>query len=436
MSAVMLESVATDAPSASPQMPLAPRSVAATGLPETFLVELAAKAIYLKGTAHLSELTQQLRLPAVALEELLGFMRTERIVELTRRGTIQGDVSFTLTEAGRARAAEALRKSYYTGAAPVAFDAYVEQVHRQSIGHLQVTREALDAAYQGMIVGESLREKIGAAMNSGRPMFLYGPAGSGKSYLAASLTRLMAGTVAIPYAFLVGGEVVQVFDPQVHRRVDAEARPSGVDGKARTDERWVNCTRPVIVTGGELRLEMLDLRLDPSNGFYQAPPHLKANNGLFIVDDLGRQLVTPEQLMNRWIVPMDRQTDCLSLHTGTTFELPFDLVLVFATNLAPHQVADEAFLRRIGYKIHVGPVDEHDYAEILKAVCSEFGVRYEADGAETLMALHRRLERPTLACYPRDLAGMIRDYATYYGKAPELTPGTVIWAWHNYFTAN
>ncbi len=436
MSVATLEPAVAGTEEGSAPIPPAPRSVAATGLPEIFLVDLAAKAMLLRGISHLTELAQLLRLPAVALEELLGSMRTERLVELTRRGAVQGDVSFALTDAGRARASESLRKCFYVGPAPVALEAYVQQVRRQTIGNVRVTREALDAAYEGLVVNDSLREKIGAAMNSGRPMFLYGPAGSGKTYLAQSLARLMHGTVAVPYAFFVGGEVVQVYDPIVHRGLESEPHPLAFDGRARPDERWVPCKRPVVTTGGELRQEMLELRLDPSTGFYQAPPHVKANNGLFIIDDLGRQLVTPEQLMNRWIVPMDRRTDYLALNTGTTFELPFDLVLVFATNLAPRDVADEAFLRRIGYKIHVGPVDEQEYRAILKAVCAEYGVPYDEAGAEMLLAQHHRLERPTLACYPRDVVGMIRDYGVYHGKPPELTPNTVIWAWHNYFTVN
>jgi hypothetical protein len=417
-------------------MPAAPHTLAETGLELPFLAELASKAIFLRGAARLVDLVQQLRLPAAPLEELMVFLRAEHIVELLRRGPTQGDVSYALTEGGRQRAAEYLRRCHYVGAAPVTLEAYVEQVRRQSVGRMQVTRAAMDEAYRDLVVRDGLREKLGAALNSCRPMFLYGPAGSGKTYLAQTLSRMMHGTVAVPHAFVVDGEVVKVFDPKVHRPVNADARTPGIDARARGDERWVNCRRPTVVTGGELRIDMLDLQLDRSSGYYQAPAHVKANNGLYIVDDLGRQLVTPEQLMNRWIVPMDRRKDFLALHTGTAFEIPFDLVLVFATNLVPEKVADEAFLRRIGYKIHVGPVEEDEYLEILKRVCAEFQVNCHADGVQTLLVLHRRMERPMLACYPRDLVGMVRDYSTYQGSAAEFTPPNVVKAWHSYFTVH
>jgi hypothetical protein len=435
MNLALLESARLDQAQPPAVVPAAPRTLADTGLDMGFLVELAAKSIFLRGAARLLDLVQQLRLPAAPLEELMAFMRAERVVELLRRGPTQGDVSYALTEGGRQRAAEYLRRCHYVGAAPVTLDAYVDQVRRQSVGKMKVASATLDAAFEGLVVSPTLRERLGAALNSGRPMFLYGPAGSGKTFLAQSLSRMMFGTVAVPHAIVVDGEVIKVFDPKVHRPVEASARAPTIDASGRCDERWVACRRPTVVTGGELRLEMLDLQLDRSSGYYQAPAHVKANNGLFIVDDLGRQLVTPEQLMNRWIVPMDRRQDFLALHTGTTFEIPFDVVLVFATNLEPEKVADEAFLRRIGYKIHVGPVEEGDYLEILQRVCAEFQVSCDQEGVDALLARHRRLERPLLACYPRDLVGMVRDYALYQGTPAEFTAANMVKAWESYFTA-
>lgn len=434
MNVALLESAKPLEAQQSAGVPAAPRTVADTGLDLGFLVELAAKAIFLRGAARLLDLVQQLRLLAAALEELMAFMRAERVVELLRRGPTQGDVSYALTDGGRQRAAEYLRRCRYVGAAPVTLEAYVEQVRRQSVGRMTVASEALDAAFEDLVVNPVLRERLGAALNSGRPMFLYGPAGSGKTFLAQALSRMMVGTVAVPYAFVVDGEVIKVFDPKVHRPLEASERPATIDAAGRRDERWVACRRPTVITGGELRLEMLDLQLDRSSGYYQAPAHVKANNGLFIVDDLGRQLVTPEQLMNRWIVPMDRRHDFLALHTGTTFEIPFDVVLVFATNLEPGRVADEAFLRRIGYKIHVGPVQEDEYLEILRRVCAECQVRCDREGVDALLSRHRRLERPMLACYPRDLVGMVRDYAIYQGRPAEFTPANLEKAWESYFT--
>jgi predicted ATPase with chaperone activity len=417
-------------------LPDAPRTLAETGLPDQFMVELAAKIFLLRGQQRLTELAQRLRLPAVVIEELLDFMRAERLVELVRRGATHGDMLFALTEQGRARALDFLRRCRYAGAAPVPIDVYVAQVRRQSVRQMQVTRADVAQAYKGLVVRDELSQQVGAAMNSGRPLFLYGPAGSGKTYLAESLVRLLKGGVAVPYSILVDGEIVQIFDPLVHRPLAEAGREQSLDARSRTDERWVLCERPIVIVGGELRLEMLDLRFDPSAGFYTAPPHVKANNGLFIVDDLGRQIVKPEQLMNRWIVPMDRRRDYLSLHTGTSFEVPFDMVLVFSTNLTPSDVADEAFLRRLGYKLHIGPVDENDYREILRIACAERQVPFTEAAFAELVGLHRQYKRPLLACYPRDLVGLVVDFSTFAGIAALLSPGKLERAWHGYFASH
>lgn len=413
--------------------PSAPRRLVDTGLGEQTLIELIAKLLYLRGSMRLIDVAQQLRLPTAILEETLGFMRTERVVELLRRGVSAGDVDFGLTESGRARAAEFLRKCRYAGPAPVTLSDYTAQVRRQSVADMRVTQADIADAYRGIVVRTELRDLIGAAMNSGRPMFFYGQAGSGKTYLAESLVRLLHGNIYVPHALIVDGEIIQVFDPMVHRTVDAESTPNGIDNRARIDERWVRCARPVAISGGELTVDMLNLKYDHMSGFYQAPAHVKANNGLYIVDDLGRQQMRPEQLMNRWIVPMDRRRDYLALHNGGSFEIPFDVKLVFSTNLTPEAIADEAFLRRLGYKIHVGPVSESEYQQIFKQVCTEFGVAFDIDTFDFLLGLHRRLGRPTFACYPRDLIAQVRDYAVYREWPVNLTPQLIDWAWHCYF---
>jgi predicted ATPase with chaperone activity len=306
-------------------------------------------------------------------------------------------------------------------------------VHRQGITAMRVTQHDIQHAYRDLVVRESLRDLIGAAMNSHRPMFFYGPAGSGKTFLAESLLRLIRGTIHVPYALIVDGEIIQVFDPMIHRRVDAEKPKGSLDNRTRGDERWVACHRPVAISGGELTIDMLNLQYDHVAGYYQAPAHVKANNGLYIVDDLGRQQIKPEQLMNRWIVPMDRRRDYLTLHTGGSFEIPFDVRLVFSTNLAPKAIADEAFLRRLGYKIYVGPVSESEYERIFRQVCVEFDVEFHAGTFEALLNMHRRLSKPTFACYPRDLIAQVRDYATYREWPVDLTPQLIEWAWHSYF---
>ncbi|HJV26058.1 MAG TPA: ATP-binding protein [Aromatoleum sp.] len=416
--------------------PRAPRTLEDTGLPLLFLVELATKLLFVRGQMRLTEISHRLHLPATVLESLLAFMRAERVCEVMRRGETDGDILFELTDGGRARAAEYLGRCKYAGAAPVSLAAYVAQVERQSVTKMCVTRERVNDAFRGLVINSEVRDQLGAAMGSGRAVFLYGPAGAGKTFLAERLSLLLDGDIAVPHAILVDGEIIQVFDPLIHAPVDADGHQGGLDNLMRPDLRWVRCRRPMAITGGELTLRMLDLDYDASTGFYQAPPHVKANNGLFIVDDLGRQLIKPEQLMNRWIVPMDRRHDYLALHSGTKFTLPFDVVLVFSTNLMPSEVADPAFLRRLGYKIHIGPMNEDEYRNIFTAVCEERGVPFNQTAFTTLLNEYHKVHRqPLLACYPRDIINQIADLARYRGEPARLTPDALHWAWHNYFAS-
>jgi hypothetical protein len=252
------------------------------------------------------------------------------------------------------------------------------------------------------------------------------------------LARLLTGDIAVPHAVEVGGEVIRVLDPLVHRPARiAEGTCLTIDNRQRTDARWVLCERPVVVTGGELTLEMLDLVFDSRAGYYQAPPHFKANNGLFLVDDLGRQLITPRQLLNRWLLPMEQRHDYLMLRNGAKFRIPFDTLLLFATNLEPAEVADDAFLRRINYKIYVGEVEVDDYRRITREACAAHKVLYTDEAFEHLVQhYHVRHARPLLACFPRDLVGQIADYAAYLGHRPELSGDMLHWAWHNYFASH
>lgn len=422
--------------SGSATPPTAPRTVEEAGLDEQMLVELVGKILYLRGNMPLIALAQQVRLPATIVEGICEFMRTSRLVEMLRRGATSGDADYGLTEHGRSRANEFLRKCRYAGPAPVTLHSYAKQVQIQSFADMRITRAHVDAAYRNLVIRQELRDLVGSAMNSGKPMFLYGPSGSGKTFLAESLMRLLRGTIHVPYALVVDGEIIQVFDPIIHQPVVAESTQpasSGIDNRQRVDGRWVACRRPVAISGGELTLSMLNLHYDRLSGFYQAPTHVKANNGLYIIDDLGRQLVRPEELMNRWIVPMDRRHDYLSLHAGGSFEVPFDVKLVFSTNISPKTLADEAFLRRLGYKIHVGAVSDSEYELIFRGVCDEFEVGFSAEAFEYLLDMHRREERPTFACYPRDLISHVRDYATYREWPVALSPQLIDWAWHSYF---
>ncbi|WP_298832658.1 ATP-binding protein [uncultured Piscinibacter sp.] len=416
-------------------LPRAPQTPEETGLSGTFLVELVAKVMYQLGLTRLTELSAHLCLTGSVVEALCQFMRRETLLEVTRRGQHEADVQFELTQAGRARAAEWLARNSYTGAAPVTLESYTERVRAQSVVRQAITAAQMQAAFADLIVPAGLVEQLGTAINSARPMLLYGPAGSGKTYLAEQMQRLLVGAVAIPHAIAVHGEVIRVFDAQCHRLVAEEGAPrTALDNRGRPDARWLLCERPCVVSGGELTLEMLDLSFDGRAGYYEAPPHFKANNGIFIVDDLGRQVITPRQLMNRWVVPMERRHDHLMLRNGGKFTIPFDLVLVFSSNLRPDQLEDPAFLRRIGHKIAVGELARADYEEIFRRACANEGIAFAPElFARLLDDYHRGRGRPLLACYPRDLLHLIASRSRYLGAEPALSPELIEWAWQAYF---
>jgi DNA-binding PadR family transcriptional regulator len=415
-------------------LPAPPQTPEDTGLGFLFLVEHLCKVVCLHGQMRLADLSAHCRLPLGVLEPVLAFMRAERLVEVSRRAETAATVAYTLTDAGRSRAHEFLQKSQYAGVAPVPVKSYVERVRQQSVRDVRVTQERIATAFEGVVIRPSLLEQFGSAMNSGRAIFMYGPAGAGKSFIGEQLGKLLVGHVAIPHAILVENEVIQIFDPLVHQAVGMSAASTSLDRGGGSDTRWLSCHRPVVATGGELTLAMLDLQFDERARFYQAPPQIKANNGLFIVDDLGRQLVSPQSLMNRWIVPMDRRVDYLALHTGTKFMVPFDVIVVFSSNLPPASLADEAFLRRLGYKIRVGTLDEAEYEAIFKQECQKLGIPFSERGLHfVLHKLHRDYETPLLACIPRDLLAKLRDFAEYHGSEPCLSEELLEWAWNNYY---
>lgn len=421
-------------------LPRAPRTPAETGLPFLFLVELVAKMLFVRGQVRLVELSAHLKLSVSVLDPLITFLRAEKLCEVTRRGDsgTDADLTYNLTDLGRARAAEFLARNAYAGPAPVTLAAYNAQIMAQSVAQMCITREDMANDFTGVVVSPILLEQLGAAVNSGRAIFIHGPAGAGKTYLAERMTGLLKGNISVPYAIVVDGEVVQIYDPIVHKPVnDASEKSSSFDKRTPLDTRWVRAMRPAVVTGGELTMDMLDLQFDHGTRFYQAPPHLKANNGIFIIDDLGRQRCSPVELMNRWIVPMDRRVDYLSLHTGYKFQVPFDVIVVFSSNMPPEQLADGAFLRRLGYKIHVGALTEPQYEQIFRQVCEQIQVPYSGEAFQYLLnELHYKEMRPLLACYPRDILAQVRDLARYEGKAPNLDARVLDWAWNNYFVGS
>jgi len=413
-----------------------PISLEATDLPTSVVIDLLLKHLQRGSDTSIAELGAQLALPLPLLEGLLGFLRDERFVEVPRRGSFDADVRYALTDAGRARADEALRRNQYVGPAPVSLADYVARVQRQRIGGARIAPERVEAALASLVLEPELVATLGAAMNSQRPLFLYGVSGTGKTWLAEHLVEVVDGAIWVPHAIEVDGEIVQVFDPAVHRRIDLGVADESLDRSRQPDGRWVLCRRPVVRLGGEMTLSMMDLERDPLTRFYKAPAQLKANNGLLVFDDLGRQRSSAHAILNRWIVPLDRRVDYLSLHTGMSFQVPFDVQVIFSSNLSPASLDDPAFVRRLGYKVRLGALDEASYRRVFRQACERAGVAHDETAAECLVhELHARSGMPLLPAYPLDLVLKVRDRAVYQGVETRLTPEALRWAWTLYFAA-
>ncbi|HTI16718.1 MAG TPA: ATP-binding protein [Trinickia sp.] len=408
----------------------APRTVEDTGLPTVFVGHLVLKSTLLNGHSSFADLVQRHCLPVTVLEDVLAFLVREHLAVVTRRGATDLDVDLQLTSAGRTVASEELARCSYCGPAPVPYESYLDTVREHSVHRQRITFSDVRTAFGDMHIDAALLDAAAASLNAGRPVMLHGPAGSGKTFLAERLGRLLRGDVPIPYALYVRGEIVQTYDPLLHH----DASPPA--GSAIGDKRWRICQRPVVLSGGELTLEGLDVRYDAVAGFYHAPPHMKANMGLYVVDDLGRQRVAAHDLLNRWIMPLDRGIDVFTLKSGVRFSSPFDVWPVFSTNLDAATIGDEAFLRRLGSKLRVGPLSLVDYRSVFESACTSLGLTATPDAFDYLLHhLHRASGRPFLACYPRDLLELVAASADYRASPREVTSSALSEAWGSYFGA-
>jgi len=416
------------------QLPPQPKTVRETGLELPLLAELLAKQLFSSGKTHLPVLTTRLRLPINVLREVLDFMVAEQLAEVAWRGDTDIDVQYQLTTAGRQRTVAWLERSPYTGPAPVPLEAYRAQVQRQSALLRSVAAEDVASEFSGDCQPASVQELAGAALHAHRSLLLHGPSGSGKTTLARRLGRLLQGTVSVPYAILMGEEIVQVFDGAVHQPM-AQAAGRPVGERRSTDSRWALCHRPVLHMGVELTLDMLDLRHDPFSGCYQAPPQVKAAGGMAIVDDLGRQRVPAAELLNRFAQALDTGAEHLVLQGGRKFAVPFDVTLIFITNLEPQSLLDPSSLRRLGYKVHVGPIGESAYRTLFRQQCRALNIVPDEVALGYLInELHRGAGQPLLASFPRDILSRIADFATFTGKPPAMSVATVDQAWSSMFT--
>lgn len=426
--------------------PPEPTSIASTGLNAGFLNDLVLKVVYFHGAITAKEIGEAVRLPFLGvLDKILEFLKLEEYVDIigAQGGFSERSFQYALAGKGRIKIAEVLERSQYAGPAPVPLSDYTAVSQRQAIGDLVVDGQAVRRAFDHLVVSDRMLDKIGPAANSARSLFLYGPPGNGKTTIAEGIANMMSGLVLVPYAVEVDGQVIKVFDPLNHKPVDqppasaAEpARPERepLAGQRLPDRRWVLCQRPQVVVGGELILEQLELIFDPIAKVYEAPYQLKANNGLFLIDDFGRQKCRPQDLLNRWIVPLEKKVDYLALQTGKKLQVPFDVLIVFSTNLSPKDLVDDAFLRRIRHKIEVPNPSPDEYREIFRLVCHAKQIPYSDDGLRYLVQEHYMKGRRELrSCHPRDLCDQILDEAKYRGVVPAMTKELIDRACEAYF---
>jgi len=417
---------------------LAPRPtrLSDTGLSETFIADLIAKHLFDRGTLSLGELSAILALAGSIIESVLNFMRTEARVEVRPGQASTAGLAYTLTERGRVTALDAMMRSGYLGPAPVPLKNYAQVARAQTIHSRSVTHDAMCTAFDDVVLADEMLDRIGPALNSGRAIFLYGPAGTGKTFISQRLCRLFRHPTLIPHSIAIDDSVVQIFDPLIHKQLCLKPTSDNLKLEKGHDPRFVVCERPVAITGGELTAEMLEINYEPSTRLYEAPLQLKANNGLFIIDDMGRQKVSPAAVFNRWIVPMEEKRDYLTLGSGRHFTVPFDVVLIFSTNIHPLELAEEAFLRRIGYKIEFGTLTVEQYEHIWRDACAAYEVEYEAHVLDYVInELHTRNQVSLLPCHPRDLLGMAVDHAIYEDNSRNVSIDHLRWAWDNYFVS-
>jgi predicted ATPase with chaperone activity len=403
--------------------PLAPRTIEQSGLTLDLIVQLVLKTLLYGGELTGSEVAARLGLGFSVIEPAVELLKAERQCEITG-GAMTGRASYQyrITDAGRTRAALFLEHDRYVGVAPVPVEQYRRYMSAFRQAAPSVKRQQVREAFTHLVVNTRVLDQIGAAVNAGHSIFVYGPPGNGKTVISQAMSRLLTGEIAIPYALEVEGNIIRFFDPVSHEPIPREKAPHALDAGPQRDARWVLCRRPTVLVGGELTLEALDLTVGEVAGFYRAPVQAIANGGVLIIDDFGRQRASPRDLLNRWIVPLESRIDHLTLKSGLTFELPFTALIIFATNLKPSELVDEAFLRRIRYKIFADSPTVPDFIQIFQNYCCEVSVPFDPSLVERLVTNYLAPRKIELrGCQPRDLITHALSLADYQDLPHELT---------------
>ncbi len=424
--------------------PAVPTKLEDTGLSEEFVVDLLLKTMYVQGARTGQQLVEEICLPFPLVDEYLLTLQQRRIIEVRgTSGPSRGGYTFDLTTTGRERAREATTSNQYVGPAPVPLAQYREWVLQQSIRYMHVTRETVEEGFSGLVLAPGMTDQLGPAVNSAKSLFLYGDSGNGKTAIAEVIASLLGGPLFVPHAVEIEGQVIVVYDPVYHRKIAEERSEDPTRKELETlwmgsrrqhDQRFVKVERPVVQTGGELTLDQLELQYDFHTKMYQAPFQMKANGGVLIVDDFGRQRVPPRDLLNRWIVPLEKRVDFLTLHTGSKIPVPFDCLLIFATNIEPRALVEEAFLRRIHYKINVSSPTPEEYLTIFERYCKQAGIRFTTKAVDYVYThFYNAHSIAPRGCHPRDIIDHVKDIAKFRDEEPVLSPDLVDRACRSYF---
>jgi hypothetical protein len=423
-----------DPATVQPKPPAPPATITETGLHHDTLAELMLKTL-IAGETSGTQLADRMRLPYSVLDAMIQHARVEKLVEVRgASGAGSAGYRYSLTDLGRERATQFLGISRYVGPAPVPLSQYNAYVRASMAARPWVDRDCLSRGFTDLVVNQEMYDRLGPAVNSGKSLFLYGAPGNGKTVVAQGIGRALGSDMYIPHAIDVDGQTITMFDPVNHELTSSSDGSGSVVNTAPHDRRWEQIRRPVVVVGGELTLDMLDLTFNPIAKFYEAPIQMKAIGGVFVVDDFGRQRIAPRDLLNRWIVPLESRVDFLTLHTGRKFEVPFNVFIIFATNLKPESLADEAFLRRIPYKIRAHNPTPEEYASIFALNCRKRGLVFDEVMVEYLMRKYYQPRKLQMrACHPRDLIEQIVDMCRYTNREPTITRDMLDKACSNYF---
>jgi len=422
---------------ALPSLPPAPMSMEETGLSLDMLIQLALKTLHFAGELTGAELGKRLGVNFSVVAPALEALKTQRQIQIAG-GTMVGRASYVyrITDSGRERAALFLESNHYVGVAPVPFEQYRTYMRNfEKAAPRFATRERVREAFSHLVISQNVLDQLGPAINAGHSMFVYGPPGNGKTVISQAVARLMQGDIGIPHAIEVEGSIIRLFDPVNHEPIDTEEEEeASLDLGLRHDHRWIRCRRPMVTVGGELTLDSLELSYNPSVGFYRAPVQAAANGGVLVIDDFGRQHASPRDLLNRWIVPLESRVDYLTLQSGQKFEMPFMVMVIFATNIKPAELVDEAFLRRIHYKVFAESPTIAEFTKIFDNCCKERGLPFDQALVDHLLQSYYRPRKIALrGCQPRDLIDQALSLAEYRGDPRRVTPELLDAACASYF---